>query len=143
LRIRGSGRAVEPFFQKLGGSVGGSVGGLADLPFVALLLTLGVKKMSEHTPLPRIDEETERQLLAVVENDHVLRIICMYSEAEQLQVVGQCRDGVVTGWMLERDVSKPYAIRILQDLRDGEELQDESIAIFMRSDLEADYKRLN
>ena len=52
-------------------------------------------------------------------------------------------DGVVTGWMLEREVSKPDAIRILQGLRDGEKLQDENIAILMRSDLEADYKRLN
>ena len=99
--------------------------------------------MTEHITLPRLDEETERQLLAVVENDHFLRIICMYSESEQLQVVGQCRDGNVTGWMLEREVSKPDAIRILQGLRDGEKLQDENIAIFMRNDLEADYKRLN
>lgn len=98
---------------------------------------------TNHVPLPRLDEKTERQLLAVVENDHVLRIICMYSESEQLQVVGQCRDGVVTGWMLEREVSKPEAIRILQGLRDGENLQDENIAIFMHDDLKTELKRLN
>lgn len=99
--------------------------------------------MNAHTPLPRIDEDTERQLLTVVENDDRLRIICMYDQAQQMQVVAQCRDGVVTGWMLERDVAKHEAIRILQGLRDGENLQDENIAIFMRDDLRTEYKRLN
>ena len=99
--------------------------------------------MNTHTPLPRIDEATEKQLLTVVENDQRLRIVCLYDKAELLQVVGQCRDGVVTGWMLEKPVAKNEAIRILQGLRDGENLQDENIAIFMRDDLRADYKRLN
>ena len=99
--------------------------------------------MNTHTPLPRIDEATERQLLTVVESDQRLRIVCLYDESELLQVVAQCRDGLVTGWMLERNVAKHEAIRILQGLREGENLSDESIRILMRDDLRADHKRLN
>ena len=99
--------------------------------------------MNTHTPLPQIDEATEQQLLTVVENDQRLRIICLYDESELLQIVAQCADGLVTGWMLEKPVAKDEAIRILQGLRDGENLADDEIAIFMRDDLRADYKRLN
>lgn len=99
--------------------------------------------MNTHIRVPRIDDETERQVLTIVENDTRLRIVCIYDQAQQMQVVAQCRDGVVTGWMLERDVTKVEAIRILQGLRDGEKLQDEAIAIYMQGDLQADRKRLN
>lgn len=99
--------------------------------------------MDTHTPLTRIDEATYRQLLTVVENDQRLRIVCLYDEAESLQVVVQCTDGLVTGWMLEAPVAKNEAIRILQGIRDGENLSDDNIAIFMRDDLRGDCKRLN
>lgn len=99
--------------------------------------------MNTHTPLPRIDEATEQQLLTVVEGDHRLRIVCLYDESELLQVVAQCADGLVTGWMLETSVAKNEAIRFLQGLRNGESLSDENIAIFMRDDLRGDCKRLN
>ena len=87
--------------------------------------------MNTHTPVPRIDAETERQILTIVENDTRLRVVCIYNQGQQLQVVAQCRDGVVTGWMLEKDVTKHEAIRVLQGIRDGENLQDENIALFM------------
>ena len=84
-----------------------------------------------HTPVPRIDDETERRLLAIVENDDRLRLVCIYDQDQQLQVVAQCCDGVVTGWMLEKDVTEVEAIRILQGMRNVENLQDENIALFL------------
>ena len=99
--------------------------------------------MNTHTPLPRLDEATEQQLLTVVEGDQRLRIVCLYVESELLQVVIRCADGLATVWMLETPVAKNEAIRFLQGLRDGENLSDDNIAIFMRDDLRADFKRLN
>ena len=87
--------------------------------------------MNVHTPVPRIDDETERRLLVIVENDVRLRLVCIYDQDQQLQVVAQCRDGAVTGWMLEKDVTEVEAIRILQGMRNVENLQDENIALFL------------
>ena len=84
-----------------------------------------------HTTVPRIDDETERQVLAIVENDARLRVVCLYNPGQQLQVIAECRDGVVTGWILQRNLSKAEVIHVTQAIRDGKNLQRENMAFHM------------